>query len=187
MANYTSLTTAQQAAIDAYVSAQAPVVGQLSQFLNLLNAVDTQYLSVASAALNLLVSSEYTLANLAATLATSSAPIITSATHNFTADEVGNLFVVTAGTSWILGTYKGIALSGNGMILDRACGIAATLSSGTMNVLAMVPNKVGLAGAQPTLSRDDIVSIAAHIEVALALNDNTHRQLWVKACGPTNL
>lgn len=187
MSNYSTLTSAQQQAIDTLIQSLSPAVGQLSQLLTLLNSVDTQYISVASAALALLQSSEFSGTNLATSNGNAAAPVVTSATHNFTTDEVNNLINVTAGTNWTAGLYKIVSVSANAATLDRACGTAASLTSGTWAVLAMVPNKVGLGGAQPFLSRADIVSMISHIETELAINDSLHRQLWVKACGPTNL
>jgi hypothetical protein len=187
MPNYSQLTPAQQTAIDTYVSSVSPSVGQLSRLLTSLSAVDTEYVSIASAALALLTASEYSFANFAATLATGSAPSITSASHNFTADEVGNFFNLTAGTNWTPGLYEIANVVGNAAILDRACATVASPTSGTANVLAAVPNKVGLAGIQPRLSRADIVTMAFHLETALALMTSANKQIWIKACGPSNL
>jgi hypothetical protein len=184
--NYSQLTAAQQAAIDTYVASLA-VFGQLSHDLTLLSNIDNQYVALASAALALLAGSEYSFANFASTNGNAAAPVITSASHNFTADEVGNYFNVTAGTSWTPGLYKIVSVAANAATLDRACGTVASLSSGTANVLAMVPNKTNLAGTQPTISRADVVSMASHIEVVTPLNDANHRQLWVKVVGPSNL
>jgi hypothetical protein len=188
MANYSQLTANQQTSIDTLITMLSPAVGQFSRDLTMFNAVDTQYLSLASAALGILTASEYTFANFAATAANTNAPVVTSASHNFTADEVGNLFNVTAGTNWTVGLYRIASVAANAATLDRACASVASPTSGTANVLAMVPNKVDLAGSQLTISRADIVSMISHLESALAsFNDSNHRQLWVKACGPSNL
>lgn len=188
MANYASLTVAQQSAIDDLIAVLSPLVGEFGRLLTKFEAADAQYLSVASAALGLLASSEFSGTNLAATSATSAAPVVTSATHNFTADEVGNLINVTAGTNWTPGLYEIKSVSANAATLDRACGTAASLTNGTWAVLAMVPNSTGLAAAQPKLSRADVVSMVSHLESALSsFNDSGHRNLWAKACGPSNL
>jgi hypothetical protein len=185
--NYSQLTAAQQAAIDAYVTGLAPAVGQLSKFLEVINPVDVQYLSSASAALGLLLTSEYTFANFAATVANTAAPSVTSVSHTFTADEIGNYFNLTIGTNCTLGLYQIKNVIGGAAILDRACASIASPSSITANVLPMVPNKTNMAGSQAFLSRADVVTMASHLEVALAMRDSNHQQLWVKACGPGNL
>jgi hypothetical protein len=188
MANYSTLTTAQQSAIDDLIAVLSPLVGEFARLLAKFSAADAQYLSVASAALGFLTSSEFSGANLATTAGTAAAPVVTSATHNFTADEVGNLINITAGTSWTPGLYEIKSVSANAATLDRPCGTAASLTAGTWAVLAMVPNTVGLSAAQPKLSRADVVSMIAHLESALTtFNDSAHRTLWAKACGPSNL
>lgn len=188
MANYLQLTAAQQQAIDTLITLLSPAVGQFSRDLTMFNTVDTQYLSLASAALAILTASEYNFANFAIASANTSAPVVTSASHSFTSDEVGNLFNLTAGTNGTVGLYTIKSVNAGAATLDRACGTTASLTSITANILAMVPNKVDLAGSQPTLSRADIVSAISHLESALAsFNDSNHRQIWVKMCGPSNL
>jgi hypothetical protein len=188
MANYSTLTAAQQSAIDDMIAVLSPLVGEFARLLTKFQACDAQYLSVASAALAMLTPSEFSGTNLATTSGTSANPVVTSATHNFTSDEVGNLINVTAGTSWTPGLYEIKSVAANAATLDRPVGTAATLTAGTWAVLAMVPNSVGLAAAQPKLSRADVVSMVSHLESALtSFNDAGHRNLWAKACGPSNL
>lgn len=187
MSTYNTLTAPQQAALDSLISGLAPGVGLLSRSLGILSAVDTQYLSLASAILALLQSSEFSGTDLAATVATSAAPVVTSASHNFVANDVGAVLNVTAGTNWTAGAYTIVSVNANAATLDRACASVASPTSGTWNTQQLVPNKVNLAGSQPSLSRADIVTMVSHLETCLALNDSNHRQVWVKACGPTNL
>lgn len=188
MANYTQLTAAQQAALDNYLEMLSPLVGEFAKLLNKFQAADAQYTSAASAALAAMVSSEFSGTNLAATGANTAAPVITSATHNFTADEVGNLVNITAGTNWTVGVYEIKSVNANAATLDRACATVAAPTAGTWAIRAMAPNKVGLAKAAPSLSRADVVSMASHLQAALAsFNDAAHRSLWVLACGPSNL
>lgn len=50
----------------------------------------------------------------------------------------------------------------------------------------LVPNASGLAGAQ-SLTKAQIVTLVSHIEAVNTLNDSNHRNVWVLACGMTNL
>lgn len=186
--NYSQLATADQQAIVNLMTMLSPQMSMFAKMLDKAAATDAQYLSLASAALAQLVSSEFSGANLASSNATSAQPVVTSATHNATADEVGNLLNITAGTNWTPGLYPIIAVSANAYTLNRPCGTAASLTLGTWAVLTMVPNGVSLNGAAPFISRADIVSMVAHIESVLAsFNDGAHKNLWVKACGAANL
>ena len=188
MANYSQLSAGQQAAVDNLLVMLSPLVGQFARLLNQFQACDAQYLSVGSAALTAMASSEFTGTNLAATVGNSVAPLVTSVTHNFTADEVGNFVNITAGTNWTTGLYEIRSVAANAATLDRACATVASPTTGTWAILATAPNKVNLSQAAPTLARADIVSMIAHLESALTtFNDQSHRNLWVKAAGPANL
>lgn len=77
---------------------------------------------------------QFAMTNLASTTGTTNPSVITSATHTFGPQEVGNLIHVTAGTSWTAGWYEIVSVSAGAATLDRAVGTAATLSSGTGKV-----------------------------------------------------
>lgn len=89
--------------------------------------------------------------DLASSNGTDAAPQITSATHNFVAADVGNLIYISAGTNWTAGRYYIVSCAGNAATLDRACGSAASLSSGTYAV----------GGALSLGSSDDAIFEAA--------------------------
>lgn len=59
---------------------------------------------------------------------------LTSASHTFTADEVGNMICISAGTSWTAGWYEIKSISAGAAVVDRAVGTVATLSAGTWAV-----------------------------------------------------
>ena len=58
-------------------------------------------------------------------------PVVSSATHNFVAADVGNIIHITAGTGWTVGWYEIISVESNNATLDRACGNDGSISSGT--------------------------------------------------------
>lgn len=76
---------------------------------------------------------QYSGTNLASSDATTTCTV-TSATHNFIADDLGNILHITAGTNWTAGWYEIISVAANAAVLDRACGSAASVSSGTFYV-----------------------------------------------------
>lgn len=57
--------------------------------------------------------------------------VITSATHNFTSQEVGNLIHITAGTGWTAGWYEIVSVSGNAATVDGAVGTDGAKTGGT--------------------------------------------------------
>lgn len=57
--------------------------------------------------------------------------VITSATHNFVAADVGNVVHVTAGTGWTVGWYQIVSCTGNAATLDRAVGTDGAKTDGT--------------------------------------------------------
>jgi hypothetical protein len=77
---------------------------------------------------------QYNFTDLAATVATSAAPVVTSASHNFVAADVGNIMHITAGTNWTAGWYQIISCASNAATLDRACASVAGPSGGTFYV-----------------------------------------------------
>lgn len=76
-------------------------------------------------------SPQYTGTDLASTNGTTAPSTVTSATHSFTAADVGNTLRITAGTSWTTGIYQIVSVSAGAATLDRAVGSAATLTAGT--------------------------------------------------------
>lgn len=74
---------------------------------------------------------QYTFSDLASSNGTSTAPVVTSASHAFDATDVGNIMHITAGTSWTTGWYQIVSVSAGAATLDRACGSAATLAAGS--------------------------------------------------------
>ncbi|HLX53469.1 MAG TPA: hypothetical protein VKR58_05995 [Aquella sp.] len=76
--------------------------------------------------------------DLASTNSTNAAPVVTSATHNFVAADVGQAIDITVGTNWIQGIYTIISCAANAATLDRPCGTVASITSGTWNEGALV-------------------------------------------------
>lgn len=68
--------------------------------------------------------------DLAATTATT-VPVVSSASHNFVAADVGLWLHITAGSNWTPGYYQIISVGSNDATLSAACGTSTTLSSGT--------------------------------------------------------
>lgn len=76
----------------------------------------------------------YNFTNLASSNGTTNPSIVTSASHNFVAADVGNCLHVTAGTNWTAGFYRIVSVAANAATLDRAVGTAASLTNGTFAV-----------------------------------------------------
>lgn len=76
--------------------------------------------------------------NLAATVATSTAPVVTSATYNFVAADVGSFVFIKSGTNWIPGWYKIVSVATNAATLDAAIGHVTLYASvtSTLNTTA---------------------------------------------------
>jgi hypothetical protein len=117
-------------------------------FLSPFNAnyvVSTQFLATVSAVGA--TGSPHT-ADLAAATATT-VPVVSSATYTFIASDVGNTITVSAGTSWITGTYTIISVAAGAATLNKACGSIASLTAGTWTegTLLGLNHAVGLWGA----------------------------------------
>ncbi len=73
--------------------------------------------------------------NLAATSATGNSPVVTSATYNFVAGDVGHWLFVKSGTNWTPGWYQIASVAANAATLTATIGTAilysATALSGT--------------------------------------------------------
>lgn len=67
----------------------------------------------------------------AATLATSAAPVVTSATYTFVAGDVNAWLYVKSGTNWTAGFYQITAVNGGAATLNAAVGSAVQLNSTT--------------------------------------------------------
>ena len=76
----------------------------------------------------------YNFTNLASTSGTTNPSIVTSASHNFVAADVGNCLHVTAGTSWLPGFYRIVSVATNAATLDRAVASSASVTNGTFFV-----------------------------------------------------
>lgn len=74
---------------------------------------------------------QYTFADLASANGTTNPCIVTSASHNFVAADVGNIIHISAGTNWSASWYQIVSVAANAATLDRACGSVAALSGGT--------------------------------------------------------
>jgi hypothetical protein len=81
----------------------------------------------------------------AATSATGTAPVFTSASYNFVAGDVGAWVYVSSGTNWLLGWYKISSVASNAATLDATIGHAVQKISPTR-----APNTV--AGCATTAS-----------------------------------
>jgi hypothetical protein len=90
---------------------------------------------------------QYTFTDLASSNGTNASPVVTSASHNFVAADVGNILQVTAGTNWTAGFYQVVSVSANAATLDKACGSAASLSGGTYAVGGALATPGKAAGA----------------------------------------
>lgn len=57
--------------------------------------------------------------------------VLTSASRNFVANDVGNVIHITAGTNFTAGWYRIVSVATNAATLDRACGATADASAGS--------------------------------------------------------
>lgn len=67
----------------------------------------------------------------AATLATSAAPVFTSASYNFVSGDIGAWVYIQSGTNWTPGWYKITAVGSNAATLDAAVGHAVLAAPST--------------------------------------------------------
>lgn len=74
---------------------------------------------------------QYTFSDLASANGTTNPCVVSSVSHSFVAADVGNLIHITAGTNWTAGYYELVSVAAGAATLDRACGTAAALTSGT--------------------------------------------------------
>lgn len=65
--------------------------------------------------------------------------MITSASHKFTADDIGNLINITAGTGFTTGRYEILSVEASTATLDRSCGTASS-TDGTGYIGGALPN-----------------------------------------------
>jgi hypothetical protein len=87
--------------------------------------------------------------DLAATVATGNAPIVTSASYNFVASDVGHWVFVKSGVNWTPGWYIVVSVADNAATLNATIGTAVTYST---NINLIVPNTVAgcATDASPT-------------------------------------
>lgn len=74
--------------------------------------------------------------NLAATVATSTAPVVTSASYNFVAGDVGAYVYIKSGTNWTPGWYPIASVAANAATLNAAVG-AVILTIGTSGLVTL--------------------------------------------------
>lgn len=72
--------------------------------------------------------------NGAATLATSSAPVFTSASYTFVAADVGAFVYIKSGTNWITGWYEIVSVAAGAATLDASCASVASPTNATWGV-----------------------------------------------------
>jgi len=116
---------------------------------------------------------QYTFTNLASSNGSTNPCIVSSASHNFVSTDVGNIMQITAGTSWTTGFYQIVSVATNNATLDRACGSAASLSSGTFAVGGALAT---IAKALTANTTGNIIFVKAtatySITAGLTLNSN---------------
>lgn len=74
--------------------------------------------------------------DLAATSATSSSPVVTSASYNFAARDVGHWVYIKSGTNWTPGWYQIASVAANAATLTAGVGTAITYSTLSPNTVA---------------------------------------------------
>lgn len=72
--------------------------------------------------------------DLAATSANTASPVVTSATYNFVAGDVGAWVYVKSGTNWVAGWYQIVSVAANAATLSAAIGAAVL----TINAIGVV-------------------------------------------------
>lgn len=72
--------------------------------------------------------------DLASSNGTTNPAVVTSASYTFGVNNVGNSIHVNSGTSWTVGWYEIVSVSGGAATLDRAVGSSASISSGVWNL-----------------------------------------------------
>lgn len=82
----------------------------------------------------MLAGNTYSVQDLAATVATSSAPVVTSATYTFVAGDVGDWLWIASGTNWIVGLYQIASVSAGAATLSKACATTASPTGGSASI-----------------------------------------------------
>jgi hypothetical protein len=85
------------------------------------------------------IANNATTTDLASTVGTTNPCVVTSASYTFGVNNVGNFIHVTAGTNWTADWYVVVSVSAGAATLDKACGSAASLSSGTWRIGGAIP------------------------------------------------
>jgi hypothetical protein len=84
--------------------------------------------------------------DLAATVANTSAPVVTSASYNFVAGDVGAWVYVKSGTNWTPGWYKISSVASNAATLDGTIGHAVLAGWGLSTVVGCATTASPTAG-----------------------------------------
>jgi hypothetical protein len=108
---------------------------------------------------------------------------------SLTTDQQAEIDAVVTPLCAVLGEFARLMNHAQAVIdTYNSTGSAALTALGSGNT---APNKsgfVGQNGALPNVSQDDTISSISHLESLVGtFNDSTHRQIWVKFCGATNL
>jgi len=134
---------------------------------------------------------QYTFTDLASTNGTTNPSVVTSASHNFVAADVGNIIQITAGTNWTTGFYQIVSVASNAATLDRAVGSAASLSGGTWaegGALLTIGKAMGAVVARNKVYiKSGTYTITAAISVPSLTNpvDGGQQMLEVRGYGTT--
>jgi hypothetical protein len=112
--------------------------------------------------------------NFTATSATGTAPVISSASYNFVAGDVGAWIYVKSGTNWLPGYYKVSSVASNAATVDATIGHAYNMVNGvaTASTVAGVASTASPTagtcgvdysrlGTTPKLTRTDLVSVGS--------------------------
>ncbi len=117
----------------------------------------------------------------AATVATSSAPVFTSASYNFVAGDIGAWVYIASGTNWTAGWYKITAVGSNAATLNGTIGqgvLKTTLVPSTVIGCATTASPTGAtwtidysqqAGTMYAYTYSDLLSAGAGLTVSSAL------------------
>lgn len=130
---------------------------------------------------------QFTFADLASANGTTTPCVVSSASHNFVASDVGNLIQITAGTNWTTGWYSINSVAANQATLDRSCGSVAALSGGTwfegggLATLAQAANLVNTAvdGAGGSLNGTVNVKTGTYTLTAAVAPNANYAMVWV--------
>lgn len=107
------------------------------------------------------------LTDLAATVANTSAPVVTSASYNFVAGDVGNWLFIQSGTNWTAGWYQIASVAANAATLTAGIGTALS-SKYVANTVAGCATVASPTGGVGTI--DYSQNVAANITTGAVLS-----------------